>query len=124
MKLTRPILEKALIKLDGNMAEVGRHLGVTRQAVSVAVKRLGMEAVLEEASETMLDDAENALGKAIRNGEAWAVCFYLKTKGKRRGYIERQEFSGPDGKPVETRTEIVFTYDDSKPGRADPDADG
>ena len=53
---------------------------------------------LEEARETMIDNAESALYSAVLNGEAWAVCFFLKTQGKRRGYVERQELSGPNGK--------------------------
>ena len=35
------------------------------------------------------------------------ILFYLKTKGKSRGYVERQELTGSDGKPinwVETKT--------------------
>jgi len=39
----------------------------------------------------MLDNAESVLYKAVLNGEAWAVCFFLKCQGKSRGYIERQE---------------------------------
>ena len=35
--------------------------------------------------------AELSLFKAIQTGEAWAVCFYLKTQGKDRGYVERYE---------------------------------
>ena len=27
----------------------------------------------------------------MKAGEAWAVCFLLKTRGKKRGYTERQE---------------------------------
>ena len=45
----------------------------------------------------MLDVGELSLLRAVQNGEAWAVCFLLKTQGKQRGYIERAEISGPDG---------------------------
>lgn len=37
------------------------------------------------------DAAELRLEQAIRNGEAWAILFQLKTKGRSRGYVERQE---------------------------------
>jgi len=38
-----------------------------------------------------LDFAESQLHKQIKEGEVSSTIFYLKTKGKRRGYIERQE---------------------------------
>jgi len=40
-----------------------------------------------------LDFAESQLHKQIQDGSAAATIFYLKTKGKKRGYIERQEIS-------------------------------
>ena len=39
-----------------------------------------------------LDFAESQLHKQIREGIPTSTIFYLKTKGKKRGYIERQEF--------------------------------
>lgn len=38
-----------------------------------------------------LDFAESQLHKQIGEGSTTATIFYLKTKGKSRGYIERQE---------------------------------
>jgi predicted DNA-binding transcriptional regulator AlpA len=40
-----------------------------------------------------LDFAESQLHKQIQDGSAAATIFYLKTKGKKRGYIERQEIA-------------------------------
>lgn len=40
-----------------------------------------------------LDFAESQLHKQIQNGEVSATIFYLKTKGKRRGYVERFDLS-------------------------------
>jgi len=45
----------------------------------------------ESGGEVRLDLAEAALDRAVTKGEGWAVCFLLKTQGKRRGYIERAE---------------------------------
>ena len=50
-----------------------------------------------------LDVAETALLAAVAKGEAWAVCFYLKCKGKARGWTERAEVTGPGGGPLQTQ---------------------
>jgi hypothetical protein len=36
-------------------------------------------------------------------GEPWAVALTLKTLGKQRGYVERQEVTGADAGPVDVR---------------------
>lgn len=55
---------------------------------------------VEEIAERVLDFAESELFKQIREGSTTATIFLLKTKGKKRGYIERQEYeitqNGPD----------------------------
>lgn len=38
-----------------------------------------------------IDFAESHLHKQIKKGNTPATVFYLKTKGKKRGYVEKQE---------------------------------
>lgn len=47
-----------------------------------------------------LDFAESSLHKQIQGGVPASTIFYLKTRGKGRGYIERQEITGRDGEPL------------------------
>ena len=44
-----------------------------------------------------LDFAESQLHKQIQNGEVASTLFYLKTKGKKRGYVERVDIGNPPG---------------------------
>ncbi len=52
---------------------------------------------VQEMDEAMLDFAETALFKQIKDGNTISLIFFLKTKGKKRGYVERQEITGADG---------------------------
>jgi len=54
-----------------------------------------------EVSEVTLDFAESELFKQMKSGNIASIIFYLKTKGKKRGYVERQEITGKDGEAIE-----------------------
>ena len=54
-----------------------------------------------------LDFAESQLHQQIQDGNTSATIFYLKTKGKARGYIERQELAGVKDQPVAFRVNIT-----------------
>ena len=60
-----------------------------------------------------LDFAESQLHKQISDNSTSATIFYLKTKGKKRGYIERQEITGADGVPTNFQIEIIDKTEDT-----------
>lgn len=95
-----------LREFGGNMAAVARKFGVVRSAVSMFVERHPtLKDVVRDCRESLKDDAESSLRRALLAGEAWAVCFYLKCQAKDRGYVERSELTGKDGDdlaPVES----------------------
>lgn len=72
-------------------------------------------AEVEDLKNVALDFAETSLLKQIQDGNTSATIFYLKTQGKERGYVERQEVTGSDGKPVEHRIVLDKKYLESDP---------
>lgn len=81
-----------LAKHFGNISHVARVLGVDRSNLHLRInKSEKLKRVTTDARETMVDDGESALHASILKQEGWAVCFVLKTLGKSRGYVEKQE---------------------------------
>lgn len=71
-----------------------KFIRINRETIGRRVKKSEtLQEAEEEAKEHMLDVAENGLLRAIAQGKLAAIIFYLKCKGKKRGYVERQEIS-------------------------------
>lgn len=83
---------EALAASAGIIAHAAKKLGYERPWLHTRIKKSPklMEAY-DQIKETNLDLAESKLLQAINNGELIAIFFYLKCKGKSRGYIERGE---------------------------------
>tara|TARA_R110002050_G_scaffold24443_1_gene65440 strand:- start:71 stop:439 length:369 start_codon:yes stop_codon:yes gene_type:complete len=88
---------KALGTTFGNVSdairlldEQGLSLGRTAHYTWLQDDKDYQQAV-EDAADKTLDLVEKALIKQIKNGSVQATTFYLKTKGRVRGYNERQE---------------------------------
>lgn len=54
-------------------------------------KRPAILEAYEDEKESMLDMAEESLFGLVQEGELGAICFFLKCKGKHRGWVEKQE---------------------------------
>src|SRR6266542_2712899 len=92
----------ALRETRGMIALAARALGCERNTIYDAAKRFpSVRRAIEDQRELSLDRAELGLLKAVQDGEGWATCFFLKTQGRGRGYIERQELTGPNGGPIQ-----------------------
>ena len=76
-------VEAQLLATNGNMAAVGRALGVRRNTVfGFVARRPELRKLVEQCRETRVDLAESALDRAVARDEPWAVSLVLKTLGK------------------------------------------
>lgn len=93
----------------GFVTTIAKRLGCTRSYVyKLAKKFKTFQDAINEEREGVKDFAEGKLMQQIDAGNVTAIIFYLKTQGKDRGYIERQEqhISGELQQPV-TVVEVV-----------------
>ena len=58
------------------------------------------KSAVNSIQDSVLDFAESHLYKLVKEGNPAATIFFLKTKGKKRGYIERQEIEVTEMKPL------------------------
>ena len=76
----------------GNVAGACRAMNINRRTYYNWIdKHDNFRITAEEITEGLIDDAESELQKLIKSGNVAAVIFYLKTRAKSRGYVERQE---------------------------------
>lgn len=85
-------LQTLLEENKGNLAAVSRRMGVSRTAIYNRINESPtLQQTLADARETMLDNAESVLYKKVLEGSTPELLFFLKTQGRNRGYVERQE---------------------------------
>jgi len=108
--LTVEQVAAAIKDCHGNLAAVARRFGYSRLGIVKFVQRYKeLTQTLEDARSEMLDNAESRLYKAVLDGEGWAVCFFLKTQGRSRGYSDRPSVSETGGAVIEYIHRVITT---------------
>lgn len=106
-ELTEEQIAHALQRQCGNVSATAKALGVSRSTINRRIAGSSvLETIRDDARETLIDVAENALLKAIKGGNIAAIIFALKTQGRSRGYVERVEMTGAESGPIQT--EIIL----------------
>jgi transposase-like protein len=85
---------KAYKKAFGNVSQSCLAIGIDRSTYYDWIKKdEKFKKKIEEAEpqERFLDFLESKLVEQINGGNTTSIIFALKTKGKNRGYVERQE---------------------------------
>ena len=79
---------KAFKDSNCNVAESCRRIKISRQTFYRWKKEDSFAQACEDVEEGLIDNAESKLQELINSKNPIAILFYLKTKGKSRGYDE------------------------------------
>jgi len=110
-RLTKKIVKEALINKKGAVYLAASDLGCSHTAIyDYLDKYPELQELKDGFDEEVTDIAELNLRKAVINADPWALKYQLSTKGKNRGYVERQEVTGKDGDGVTLK--VIY---DNKP---------
>ena len=112
-KFTVAKIEEALRRAGGIRSAAAQMLECSPGTIRNYIDRHPELAKAEaEILDVNLDLAESKLLKAIESGNMTAIIFYLKCKGKDRGYTERAQIEGPGGGPVRVKPDLSEVTDD------------
>jgi len=106
--------QSTAIRKDAMIKALEATMGIVKQATDmVGIHRTTHYKWLEDdpeyktrvadITELLLDFLETKAVKLVNDGDTAMTIFMLKTRAKKRGYIERQELTGPDGGPIEVK---------------------
>ena len=108
-RLSKKLIEEALHKTKGAVYLAAKALGVSHSAVYNYINKYPcLQEVKDYYDNEMVDIAELGLRGAVEDEDPWAIKYLLSTKGKHRGYVERQELAGVKDAPL-----VMVNWDDN-----------
>jgi hypothetical protein len=111
-KIQKTAMIEALEKSLGIVTSASKMVGISRDKHYYwMTSDPQYKSKVEELLNLGLDFAESKLFENIKNGSDTAIIFYLKTKGKNRGYIERSELKLELETPIFTGIDLDVPTD-------------
>ncbi len=94
-KVTKPTKKELFLQgLElnlGNISAACNQANISRQTYYRWIEDESFSELCDNIKEGLIDLAENQLLNKINKGDITAIIFFLKCKGKKRGYTEKQE---------------------------------
>lgn len=92
-KKKQELFIEALTQSAGNISVACKKVGISRETYYKWYKDTDVtfKTKVDEVNEGLVDLAETMLLKNIKEGRTAEIIFFLKTKGRERGYVERVE---------------------------------
>ena len=116
-KLTVKVFKKAVKDTGGILKDIAHNAGVERVAVwSFLKKHPNLQELIEDEREKIVDTAEGSLYSQVKGRQEWATKFILKTKGRKRGYIEKSEVEHSGEATVHHSFANVYNEVNNEPG--------
>lgn len=88
-------IKKAIEGSGGVILTVAKRLKCDWLTAKTKIEAAGLADLLVSEREATLDLAENKLFENINDNDTTSIIFYLKTQGRKRGYVEKLDVSLP-----------------------------
>jgi len=99
-KFKKSDVKKAIEGSGGYVINIAKKLNCDWSTARKYVDIFGLQSFLDQEDETTTDLTEMKLIENINKNDTTAIIFRLKTKGKKRGYVERVELEQTKSRPV------------------------
>ena len=113
-KLHKEKLIKALIKHLGIVSKACEEVGISRNQFYIYCRTDDVfKQSVDDINEITLDFVEDKLFQNIREGDRSSIMFYIKYKGRKRGYVDSSDVNISGGLDINLKNMFGFEDENS-----------